>query len=168
MLPTKSRILLNNGISVISVGDAARIILEHGSLPDHYRVPSCRDADVFESLYDVNITSDLTEPTIIPTVQEASGEEIERLLTILDTPRDNTPVDLHVKRVDMEMEFYNENDKIDFLCSLLRVIDKFNETGVVWGVGRGSSCASYILYLMRVHDVNSIKFNIPFREFSKE
>jgi DNA polymerase III alpha subunit len=38
---------------------------------------------------------------------------------------------------------------------------------IVWGVGRGSSVASYVLYLLGVHKVDSIKYGLDIREFLK-
>ena len=48
------------------------------------------------------------------------------------------------------------------------LIDKFRNDGIVWGVGRGSSCASYVLFLLFVNDVDPVRFGINFSEMSKE
>jgi DNA polymerase III alpha subunit len=42
------------------------------------------------------------------------------------------------------------------------------ENNVVWGVGRGSSVASYVLYLLGVHKIDSIKYNLDIEEFLKK
>jgi len=39
------------------------------------------------------------------------------------------------------------------------------ENGIVWGVGRGASVASYVLYLIGVHRINSIQYGLDWREF---
>jgi DNA polymerase III alpha subunit len=39
---------------------------------------------------------------------------------------------------------------------------------VLWGVGRGSSVASYVLYLIGVHRINSLYYDLPIDEFLKE
>ena len=49
--------------------------------------------------------------------------------------------------------------------TLIFVIDKFKEENVVWGVGRGSSCACLILFLMGVHLIDPVKYKIPMHEF---
>jgi DNA polymerase III alpha subunit len=41
------------------------------------------------------------------------------------------------------------------------------EHNIVWGVGRGSSVASYCLYLIGVHKIDSIKYNLDIKEFLK-
>jgi DNA polymerase III alpha subunit len=47
------------------------------------------------------------------------------------------------------------------------MVDVMSEKSLVWGVGRGSSTASYVLYLIGVHSINSIKYDIPIEEFFK-
>jgi DNA polymerase III alpha subunit len=41
------------------------------------------------------------------------------------------------------------------------------ENNIVWGVGRGSSVASYVLYLLGIHKIDSIKYQLDIREFLK-
>jgi DNA polymerase III alpha subunit len=41
------------------------------------------------------------------------------------------------------------------------------ENDIVWGVGRGSSVASYTLYLIGVHKIDSIKYELDINEFLK-
>lgn len=54
------------------------------------------------------------------------------------------------------------------LRTIIYVVDRFRATNTVWGVGRGSSCASYLLFLLGLHCVDPIKYNIPFSEFFHE
>lgn len=44
-------------------------------------------------------------------------------------------------------------------------VDVCTENNILWGVGRGSSCASYVLYLIGIHRINSIKYNLDWKEF---
>ena len=53
------------------------------------------------------------------------------------------------------------------LCYLKYLVDTMREHNIVWGVGRGSSVASYCLYLLGVHKINSIKFELDIKEFLK-
>ena len=70
-----------------------------------------------------------------------------------------------VERVKKELLLYQERDMIPLLQTLLYVRDKMMEKKVVWGVGRGSSVASYVLYLMRIHLVDSLKYGLSIKEF---
>jgi DNA polymerase III alpha subunit len=50
---------------------------------------------------------------------------------------------------------------------LLYFIDKLKDNNIVWGVGRGSSVSSYVLFLMGVHRIDSVKYNLDIKEFLK-
>ena len=68
-------------------------------------------------------------------------------------------------RVERELEEI-EKRKIEYLFkAIIYVVDVFNEKQIVFGVGRGSSCACYILYLLGLNLVNPLKYNIPVEEF---
>ncbi len=69
------------------------------------------------------------------------------------------------ERVLVELDLYKKLDLIDVLRTLIFVINTLIENNVVWGVGRGSSVASYILYLIGVHDIDSFKYGLNIEEF---
>jgi DNA polymerase III alpha subunit len=71
------------------------------------------------------------------------------------------------QRVDMELALYKERNLFPIIQVLLFVVDILRRNDLVWGVGRGSSVASYILYLIGIHKVDSIKYNLDIREFLK-
>jgi DNA polymerase III alpha subunit len=50
---------------------------------------------------------------------------------------------------------------------LIYIVDTMRKHNIVWGVGRGSSVASYCLYLIGVHKIDSLKYNLNIREFLK-
>ena len=54
---------------------------------------------------------------------------------------------------------------MDLLRFLKYMVDKFRENTILWGVGRGSSVASYCLYLLGVHKINSLKYDLDIKEF---
>ena len=54
------------------------------------------------------------------------------------------------------------------LKAMKYIVDTLRANNVVWGVGRGSSVASYVLHIIGVHKIDSIKYNIPIEEFFKE
>jgi DNA polymerase III alpha subunit len=72
-----------------------------------------------------------------------------------------------VYRVLMEWDLFEERGMEPVLRFLIYMVDHFRQNKIVWGVGRGSSVASYCLYLMDVHRVDSIKFDLDPREFLK-
>jgi len=68
-------------------------------------------------------------------------------------------------RVSEELEAFIEHDMLDLLFCLKYIVDTLRSNNVVWGVGRGSSVASYVLYLLGVHKIDSLKYNLDWREF---
>ena len=72
------------------------------------------------------------------------------------------------ERVSLELELFIKHNMYDMLHAMKYIVDTLRENNVLWGVGRGSSVASYVLYLIGVHKVDSIKYNIPIEEFFKE
>ena len=69
------------------------------------------------------------------------------------------------KRVEEELNAFEERGMEDLLRYMVYLVDFMRENGLVWGVGRGSSVASYVLYLIGVHRVNSIQFGLDWHEF---
>ena len=64
-----------------------------------------------------------------------------------------------------ELEAYKQRDMYPLLRYMIYLVDFMRENGIVWGVGRGSSVASYVLYLIGVHRIDSIKYDLDWREF---
>lgn len=71
-------------------------------------------------------------------------------------------------RVSKELELFIQHNMFDLLFYLKYLVDTMRENNIVWGVGRGSSVASYCLYLIGVHKVDSIKYGLDIHEFLKE
>jgi DNA polymerase III alpha subunit len=69
------------------------------------------------------------------------------------------------ERVHEELEAFRERGMIPLLRYMCYLVDFMRENGIVWGVGRGSSVASYVLYLIGVHRIDSIQFDLDWREF---
>lgn len=72
---------------------------------------------------------------------------------------------LRQARISEEMNLFEEFGLIPLVRLLVYIIETFRRTNTVWGVGRGSSCASYILYLIGVHDVDSVRYELDINEF---
>jgi len=68
-------------------------------------------------------------------------------------------------RVIDELAEFNRRDMRMLLRFMIYLVDFMIENGIVWGVGRGSSVSSYVLFLIGVHKVDSLKYNLDFKEF---
>jgi len=70
-----------------------------------------------------------------------------------------------LQRVGTELLLYQERDLFNLLRYMKYFVDTMRANNIVWGVGRGSSTASYVLYLIGVHRINSMYYDLPIEEF---
>ena len=70
-----------------------------------------------------------------------------------------------LQRVGQELLLYQERNLFLLLKQLKYIVDIWRANNIIWGVGRGSSVASYVLYLIGVHKINSIYYDLDVREF---
>jgi DNA polymerase III alpha subunit len=75
----------------------------------------------------------------------------------------NTPEQL--QRAGEELLLYQERGLFDLLKYLKYLVDVMRKNRVIWGVGRGSSVASYVLYLLGVHRIDSMFYDLDPGEF---
>ena len=68
-------------------------------------------------------------------------------------------------RINYELEIFKKRDLLVFLRISKYLIDIFKYKDIVYGVGRGSSVASFILYKIGIHRINSLEYDIDFSEF---
>jgi len=68
-------------------------------------------------------------------------------------------------RVQMEYSLFEKKKFIRVLQFLIYFIDTLRANNVVWGVGRGSSVASFCLFLIGVHKINPMLYNLDITEF---
>jgi DNA polymerase III alpha subunit len=72
---------------------------------------------------------------------------------------------VRIDRIREEFILWTDSGMINLLLTLIYIVDTFELTETVWGTGRGSSCCSYILFLLGVHDVDSIKYELDITDF---
>ncbi len=72
---------------------------------------------------------------------------------------------IRVKRVIQELKLFEQYDIINLIRVLIYIINTFYTNNIVWGIGRGSSTSSYILYLIGVHDVDSVLYDLDVHDF---
>jgi DNA polymerase III alpha subunit len=86
-------------------------------------------------------------------------------LTIQNYILNKCKTDQEIERVSEELKAFRERDMFNLLRYMVYLVDFMRENNIVWGVGRGSSVASYVLYLIGVHKINSIQYDLDWREF---
>jgi DNA polymerase III alpha subunit len=72
---------------------------------------------------------------------------------------------LRVERVVHEYEIFVKMGLVPILRAVIYIINTLEEKNVVWGVGRGSSVSSYLLYVIGVHDVDSFAYDLDIHDF---
>jgi DNA polymerase III alpha subunit len=70
-----------------------------------------------------------------------------------------------LQRCGTELLMYQDRNLFNLLRYLKYLVDTMKENNIIWGVGRGSSVSSYILFKMEVHKVDSMFYNLDVGEF---
>lgn len=68
-------------------------------------------------------------------------------------------------RVAQELKLYKQYGLYDVLRTLIYIINTLTAKNVVWGIGRGSSVSSYVLFLIGTHDVDSVAYDLDIADF---
>lgn len=70
-----------------------------------------------------------------------------------------------LQRCGQELLLYQERELFDLLRYLVYLVDVMKSNNIIWGVGRGSSVASYVLYKLEVHRIDSMYYDLDPLEF---
>lgn len=134
-------------------------------------VESSKDVELFEQNSNINLKKvnqsiyelDIQEfdnfcqqEWFIP--EEYKNMDIEEFL-VNSCPKEN------YQRLIDELHEFRERNMLPLLKVLKYLVDTFRKQNIIWGVGRGSSVASYVLFLIGVHKIDSIKYNLDWQEF---
>lgn len=87
---------------------------------------------------------------------------------MLTAQMDTTECEERDARLAAELDIYRKKNLFDVLRTVIYIINKLTAEDVVWGVGRGSSVSSYVLYVIGVHDVDSFMYDLDINDFISE
>lgn len=82
----------------------------------------------------------------------------QHVLDLCSTPQE-------LQRAGQELLMFQERGLFDLLKYLHYLVHVMRENRLIWGVGRGSSVASFVLYLLGVHRINSLYYDLDPSEF---
>lgn len=166
----KDRILWIDGVSEVPAKEVLHF-LERGLPASHIAVP-----EVTPDLVEFNKVS--SEPLLPKTDVKAafppawilpepyaSLDVKEHLITLAERISPDALYERRVERLVEEIDLFLELGYADLLRALTYVVDELTKRKIVWGVGRGSSCSSYLLYLLGLHEVDPVKYDIPLSDF---
>ena len=86
-------------------------------------------------------------------------------INVLQWLLDKCQTDDEKMRVQVEYDLFEKKNFVKVLQFLMYFVDTLRANNVVWGVGRGSSVASFCLFLIGVHKINPMLYNLDHREF---
>lgn len=157
------------------------ILDEHDGLELLYQNKPIEDASFEKSVveqYNKSVTTNRLSLSELKNCVDISQEEFDTVnqqtwymtqeykdLDIKQHLLNKTSNEIQTTRVMYEYKMFEERGMLDVLRFMVYMIDTMRKNNIVWGVGRGSSVSSYILYLIGVHKVDSIKFELDIEEF---
>jgi DNA polymerase III alpha subunit len=141
--------------------------IDNVQLVDQFNSARRTNADPFPSLEPFTQTPTSMEEFDRTNQQQWFMPDSYRLYDIVDWLYCECKTTEEKTRVTEELKLYAQHNMIDLLKYLKYLVDTMRQNNIVWGVGRGSSVASYCLYLIGVHKVNSIKYKLDIHEFLK-
>ncbi|MDA8897552.1 hypothetical protein N9I83_00800 [bacterium] len=144
--------LLYRNKSLVNVPFEDSVVAEYNN--------SAYELDLEELVSKGNWSKDFNIPARYKEIDVA--EYIRRLI-----PASGQDVNIITARVEMELAEFEARNLFPVLQLLIYIIDTMRKNSLVWGVGRGSSVASYILYLLGIHKVDSVKYKLDIKEFLK-
>lgn len=171
------QVKLDKYSNVLLTKEECRAALLYGHNIDDSIVTDDQEVDLFNKNSEqiLGIPVKLSHP-----IDDMDVEEYHKLCTaVWDIPDKYKALDIHAyllelcdseeekERVELEYAMFSERELIPLLQFLVYIVHHMRWSKTVWGVGRGSSVASYCLYLMGVHKVDSIKYDLPIEEFLK-
>lgn len=96
------------------------------------------------------------------------AEMTDRLLDRQEALKlDDDLYDARLNRIQHELTVYRSIGKLEVLRLMFYIVDTMVANNQIWGVGRGSSVSSYVLFLIGVHDIDSVKYELDFTDFVK-
>lgn len=78
---------------------------------------------------------------------------------------DKTQTEEERDRVLIEYALFEKKNFTKVLQFLIYFVDTLRANNIVWGVGRGSSVSSFCLFLIGVHKINPLEYDLDYREF---
>ena len=123
------------------------------------------DVTRFNQLEEIQLETAKTENRPFDLSWQIPKEYLEMdIVTKIKSLVDSYP-DVYKSRASLELNEISRRNLEDLFRTIFYIVDTFKQNDCMWGVGRGSSCASLILFLIGLHKVDPIKFGIDASEF---
>ena len=165
------------GQIVLDENDVCDLIRQGRDLTEMRRIVVDPTVDIESMVHQVENVPDLVVHTFVDGLDQSVPDYDEYAQRNWHMPEEYRQVDIaayilelcktdvELQRVGEELLLYQERNMFDLLRYLKYLVDTMRENHVIWGVGRGSSVASYVLFLLGVHRVNSMHYDLDPRDF---
>ena len=153
----------NTGIEILYRGRTLRNIAMPDAVVQQFNAAAF-DLDMEELCADIGTSQEFMIP------QEYKDIDVESYIKNLipQTQTGQTDKLRILARVEEELDLFQTRNLFPVLQLLIYIVDTMRKNNIVWGVGRGSSVASYCLYLIGVHKIDSLLYDLDIKEFLKD
>lgn len=170
----EGREVLPSGEVVVDPYCAAQLLME-GIKPSDLLAPDHPEIRMFNkrnlSVEGIRVLDDAPHTEPAPHTREwvipKEFLDLDVLQMCLDEIESRKLPEKYTERLIREIEFIDENGMMDFFRAMCWVVSQFEQHDILWGVGRGSSCASLVLFLIGINLIDPVLHDIPAREFYK-
>ncbi len=177
MATTKSLVINKYGQAMLSSDHLRELILQ-GKNISHLNVLHDEEIELYEKYQNEllkTITIFMDPPPELEDVDDfhlRAAEtwvfpEIYQTLDVYKWLLNKCKTEEQIIRINEEYILYEERDLIMLLRLFIYLVSYMRENKMVWGVGRGSSVSSYILYLIGIHRVDSLKYQLEIKDYLK-
>ena len=172
MIDLGNRQILSDGTVLLSTAGAIEALYADGRL-DQCVIEASDDVALYKHsmrLLDMDLEQLYTAVDDLPArdwYAEWATPAPWSAISVLDYCVDRCTTDDQIIRVCEEYKLFDERMMIPVLRHLIWMVDHMRSRGIVWGVGRGSSVSSYVLYLIGINRIDPLKFDLDVGEFLK-
>jgi len=168
MIQLEGRQLLPDGTAICDVSVLRESLYKTGSWPVNAQCQDQQEARLYNNaVKKLDLDWLPLSDTVIPeytrwfTPEPWAGYDIETWCLLQCQTEDQ------FNRCKMELELFAQRGLTPVLQHLKYLVDHWRQHDIVWGVGRGSSISSYVLYLIGVHKIDPLLFQLDCTEFFK-
>ena len=149
------------------ITDLSRVYIDSENIIDQYNTAKSRNADRIPELQKLEINQFIDKDQFDKNNQSDWFMPKDYCPNLVEMLYGMCTTEEQTNRITQELELFIQHDMFNLLFYLKYLVDTMRENNIVWGVGRGSSVASYVLYLIGIHKVDSIKYELDIHEFLK-
>lgn len=140
-----SQVYCDNTVNITKLSEVANIQLQH------------IDSKIYENMSVEDFDQNCQKNWFMPD----EYKKLDIVQWILEQCRN----DNELTRAGEELVEFQQRNMLPLLQWLKYLVDTCRANNIVWGVGRGSSVSSFVLFLIGVHKIDPIKYDLDWRDF---